>query len=739
MTSMDEIKQTFFEECDEQLTELEVGLLEVQDGNHDLEKINEIFRAVHSIKGGAGAFGLETLVQFAHVFENTLDLIRSEQLEPSDDALKAMLKATDILFDLVNAAKTDTEISKATWGPLAEELAAINETVSTQDGDAESSGTEVAADEPEDFDTGFAPLVISLDEPGEDLIELPSLDRKFVIEFKPQAEMYDSANEPILILRELAALGQAEINCDSSAIPLLDEMDVDGAFLSWTITLVTEHGQGEIRELFEFVEDVCTLKVEEEIEDAVEVDISDLVALAKQEPDEEIAAEIEPPKLEIVPGVEKKVDEPEVKPVETKEPAEKNIQDKKPKVKAKATTASATVRVDVERIDKLINLVGELVITQSMLSLRATKSLTENNDAIKTGLDELEQLTRDIQDGVMAIRAQPVKSMFQRMSRVAREAAAATGKQIALVMQGEATEVDKTVIEKLADPLTHMIRNGADHGLESTEDRLAAGKPEEGTITLSASHRSGRVIIEVSDDGAGINREKVRKIAEERGLVSPESDLSDFEIDNLIFMPGFSTVDEVSALSGRGVGMDVVKNSIQSLGGKVSITSTPGKGSTFTMSLPLTLAVLEGMIVSVKEQTFVIPLTAVTETLRLEDENLHTIGNDAAVVSIRDKFVPIIDVGCKLGITNQKSDKKTGVLIMIESESSSATALLVDEIQDQRQVVIKSLDSNYGNVQDIAAATVLGDGRVALILDVEAIVDQSSKLPEDEIILKQVG
>jgi two-component system, chemotaxis family, sensor kinase CheA len=341
------------------------------------------------------------------------------------------------------------------------------------------------------------------------------------------------------------------------------------------------------------------------------------------------------------------------------------------------------------------------------------------------GLDELEQLTREIQEGVMAIRAQPVKSLFQRMSRIVREVADATSKSARLKTDGEGTEIDKTVVERLADPLTHLIRNAIDHGLESPEERAAAGKPPEGFVRLSAAHRSGRVVIEVEDDGAGINRARVRDVAVRKGLIPADAQLTDSEIDNLIFLPGFSTVTTVSAISGRGVGMDVVKRSIQALGGRISIASRPGKGSTFSMSLPLTLAVLDGMVVSTSGQTLVVPLTAIVETLRPKAGDVHPLGAGAHVLAIRESFVPLIDVGRALGFRTTPADPLSSVIILIETEGGARNALLVDAIQDQRQVVIKSLEANYCHVPDIAAATILGDGRVALILDVEELVARS--------------
>jgi two-component system chemotaxis sensor kinase CheA len=318
-----------------------------------------------------------------------------------------------------------------------------------------------------------------------------------------------------------------------------------------------------------------------------------------------------------------------------------------------------------------------------------------------------------------------VKSVFQRMPRLVREVAAMTGKPVRLITDGEGTEVDKTVIERLADPLTHMIRNAIDHGLETPDKRIAAGKPEEGVVKLSAMHRSGRIVIEVSDDGAGINRSRVKQIAIDKGLIPADAPLSDDEIDNLIFLPGFSTASTVSNISGRGVGMDVVKRSVQALGGRISISSRPGKGSTFTMSLPLTLAVLDGMVVTVADHTLVVPLTAIVETLQPKTQDVHAMGGDSRVIAIRNSFTPLIDVGKVLGYRGEAADAVSRVALLVETEGGSRNALIVDAIQGQRQVVIKSLEANYGHVPGIAAATILGDGRVALILDVDAVVAKS--------------
>ncbi len=373
-------------------------------------------------------------------------------------------------------------------------------------------------------------------------------------------------------------------------------------------------------------------------------------------------------------------------------------------------------------MDRLIDLVGELVINQAVLAQRVAESGLSRSSNVAVGLEDLEHLTREIQDSVMAIRAQPVKAVFQRLPRLAREVAALTGKEVKLVTEGEGTEVDNTVIERLSDPLTHMIRNAIDHGLETPDQRAAVGKPAEGTVRVSALHRSGRIVIEVADDGAGINRPRVLANAVAKGLVPPDATLSDEEIDNLIFAPGFSTAATISDVSGRGVGMDVVRRSIQALGGRITIASEPGRGSVFSLSLPLTLAVLDGMVVGVEEARFVVPLTAILETLQPNAVRIHALGEGVQVASIRGSYVPLIDVGVALGFRSITPDLANSVALLVEAEDGARAALVVDVIHGQRQVVIKSLEANYRHVPGVAAATILGDGRVALILDVAAIV-----------------
>lgn len=797
MDPFEEIKDTFFQECDEQLAECEAGLQAIKDGEGDDDTVNAVFRAVHSIKGGAGAFGLEDLVRFAHTFESVLDEVRSGKLAPDGDLLNLMLTSSDMLSDHVQAARGGDAVDAARSQSLVEQLDARRSGGGAAPAKSAPGGGPVmtpgvdADGGIEGFD--FTPVAIAIDDEGDgeqgaedgdagasdaDEPPLPDMaalvaeveagaveageaesleaaapeEAGWVIRFRPKSALYASANEPGVLLRELVRLGEAEVRLDAEAVPALDEMEPEESYLAWTIALKSDATLDEVAEIFEFVEDDCDLEIvpageagaadeatDEVVEDAAPEagepaedaaapeaggeempDVDALIAMAQAMSEPELAAAAEP---DPEPAQAAPADAPAAAA-----PAPAADKDHPPAAQAKQASGGGssqpaqTIRVELDRVDRLIDLVGELVINQAMLAQRVYDSGVARNSDVALGLDDLEHLTRDIQESVMAIRAQPVRSVFQRMPRLVRECASMTGKQVRLETEGEGTEVDKTVVERLSEPITHMIRNAIDHGLESTEDRVAAGKSEEGVVTLSARHRSGRIVIEVADDGKGIPRKIVKQKAIEKGLIEPDANLSDEEIDNLIFMPGFSTASAISDLSGRGVGMDVVKRSIQSLGGRIWITSKPGLGSTFTMSLPLTLAVLDGMVVTAAEQTLVTPLAAILETLQPKQSELRRLGPNSWVIAIRDTYVPLVDVGSVLGYRDRPLDPSDGVALLIEAEGGGRAAFLVDAIQGQRQVVIKSLEANYRKVEGIAAATILGDGRVALILDVDAIL-----------------
>ena len=480
------IRDTFFQECEEQLAELESGLLAMEGGDQDPETINAVFRAVHSIKGGAGAFQLESLIRFAHVFETALDEMRSGRLAASADVLKIMLRAADVLADLVSSARAGQEGEHPQQSTLSDELKAMSGAAGADDDGGE-----------EDWgDFEFQPMSVAVELPA----DAPPA-RAFVVRFKPRADLYAKANEAALLLRELTRLGDSQVELDTSEVPLLNDIDPEAAYLTWTVTVSGDTDELAIREVFEFVDGDCELSVEAQgaSEGAGEtgLDIGALLARVQADaiptietaPDEpfELEAPAPPPVVEPAP-----VAPPPLAVVSSAAEAHPEPQAAN---QARKTEAGATIRVDLDRVDRLIDLVGELVINQAVLAQRVMEAGLARASAVAMGLDELEQLTREIQDSVMAIRAQPVKSVFQRMPRLVREVAAMTGKPVRLVTEGEATEVDKTVIERLADPLTHMIRNAIDHGLESPEKRAAAGKPAEGVVKLAAMHRSGRIVI----------------------------------------------------------------------------------------------------------------------------------------------------------------------------------------------------------------------------------------------------
>jgi two-component system chemotaxis sensor kinase CheA len=675
MDAMEAIKQTYFQECEELLLAMEEGLLAIEGGDTGNEVINAVFRAVHSIKGSGGAFGFDALVRFAHGFETVLDHLRSGTLEPGAATVQVLLRAGDMLADHVAAARSGTPVPEGADREIMEALAALSGEDAQDEGPA-----------PADFEgLDFTPMTIAVD-------AAPLAGWR--IRFAPHGQLYANANEPQLLLRELARLGTLSLRCDLTRLPSLEAMDGACAYLAWDLELRGDVPRNAVEEVFDFVAGHCDL---------------DIAPLAQ--PDATAAIPDLPPLPELPaapPAVPEKRDA------------------------APAEAPKQSIRVDLDKVDRLVNLVGELVITQAMLSQRVSECRIPRASPVGNGLSELEHLLRELQESVMAIRTQPVKSVFQRMPRLVRELAAQTRKKVHLVLEGETTEVDKTVIERLGEPLTHMIRNAVDHGLESPADRIAAGKPEEGTVTLSAEHRGGRIVIEVSDDGRGIDRARVREKAVERGLIAASAVLSDEETDNLIFMPGFSTAREVSNISGRGVGMDVVRRNIVDLGGRIVIGSNPRQGSRFSLTLPLTLAVLDGMVVGIGGDTYVLPLTHIVESLKPKPSDIHAFGG-RQLLNVRGAHVPLLMTARILGAEGALPPEQ-GVVILVESQGTGRLALVVDEILGQRQVVIKSFEDNYRHIEGIAAATILGDGRVALILDVDGIVTrcrgQLADMPE---------
>ncbi|MHA6323958.1 chemotaxis protein CheA [Roseivivax sp. CAU 1753] len=740
MSSLDELRWMFFLECAELLEALDDGFDRLTSADltteADQEEINSVFRAVHSIKGGAASFGLDDLVRFAHGFETVLDEMRSGRLMPTDADWRTLRRAGDTLANLVAAARDGLTADAAHAAEVAGALAALVAPAADADKSASmGSGPSLepaplTIDPPALPETGFAPLTLSFHEdsdpaPGaiEDIQVLGDAgqsSRIFRISFATTPALFANGHDPVHLFRELGEMGTLQVEAVFADLPI--DPDPSQCYLSWRLTLETEYSEADIREVFEFVESLA------------EIAISDKpLPPAGNTPNvpEGATSPLKPPLTDTASGAAKIPDAAELAPLpdppkdpdrQYPSPAPVSAAPVSAPPAAAAASRKSTVRVDLGLVDDLINIVGELVINQSFLSQSIADAGLSNQTQLSAGLDEFKSLARQIQEGVMAIRAQSVKPLFQRMARIVREASAVAGKPVRFETSGEATEVDTTVIERLIDPLTHILRNAVDHGLEKPDIRSQSGKSEEGLVRLSAEHRSGRVLIEVSDDGGGINRAKVLAIAKQKGLLPPDANPQEAEIDRMLFQPGFSTAELVTDLSGRGVGMDVVRSAIQKLGGRTNISSLPGRGTTISISLPLTLAVLEGMVVKVMGQTMVIPITAIIETLRPEADEIEHLAQGAEVVRVRDRMVPIVNLGTVFGYPHGSREADDRVLLLVEAEQGRQWALSVDEIRDQRQVVIKSLEENYGRVPGVAAATILGDGRIALIIDPEETI-----------------
>jgi two-component system chemotaxis sensor kinase CheA len=679
MSAFDHLKTTYFDECAELLESAYAHLSAIEEGRADDDTVHAIFRAFHSIKGGGGAFGFDRLVAFAHELEAALDLLRSGRLALAPPIAVLLLQSTDMLSDLVAATRAGEDKPAGFEDGLLQALRGVV-TAST------TPGTEAPA-------TGLRQ--------SQDVVQDIQLNH-YRIHFVPHLSLFKSANDPLLIIRELMRIGKVRAEVDQSRLPRLAEMNSEDAYLAWTLHVETTAPRTVLEEVFEFVGDDCDLSFD--TVEAASVAGTGQSAMAS------------------IPAADADVEAVSGGPTEHSVA----LAAEKPVARDAATSPSPSIRVDVEKVDRLVNLVGELVINQAMLAQLGSRLPPEMCAGLLNGLETMSQHLRELQEGVMAIRAQPVKSVFSRMPRLVREVSTQLGKDVRLVISGEGTEIDKTVIEQLADPLTHLLRNSLDHGIESPAEREAAGKPRQGTVHLGAEHRGGRIVIEVSDDGRGIAREKVMAKARSRGLVAAEASLNDDEIDQLIFLPGFSTVDVVSDISGRGVGMDVVKRNIQALGGRITLESRSGAGSRFQLSLPLTLAILDGMAVAVGPESYVVPLTNIMESLRPKSENIHPVVGQGDVLAIRGEYVPLVYLHQRFGVPNAVKDPCQGIVVIVESEGANRIGLVVDELLGQQQVVVKSLEANYGPVDGIGGATVLGDGRVALILDVSRLKQPSA-------------
>ncbi len=684
---LSQFQESFFTESAEHVETMETGFLELEERPEDLDLLNRIFRAAHSVKGNAGMFNFTAIAELTHKMENVLDLMRNEEIPVTPHSVDVLLRSLDGLKSLLDEAQGEGEADQETIKALEKELQAC------QDGD---NGSEATA----------APL--SADEP---VAPQEAAWRLIKIDWVPLPELFQRGLDPAQLFKELHELGMIKnLEVQVDKIPALESMDPERCYLSWNIELETDVTIDKVEAVFDFVRDgseltitdcapkqtepykrVGDILVEEGIVTPGEV--SD--GLAKQKPLGEILVE------------EKKV---------TPQQVDKALQKQKQQKKGEA----ASIRVDTEKIDKLINLVGELVITQSMITDLGEKFTIDQLPVLQERIVQLERNTRELQERVMSVRMMPIGSAFHRFPRLVRDLAGKSGKQIQLVMSGEETELDKTLIEAIGDPLTHLVRNSADHGLEGPEERVAAGKPERGTVRLHAFHDGGNICIAVEDDGRGLNRDKIVSKAVERGLIADGSTMNDEDVYQLIFRAGFSTADTITDVSGRGVGMDVVKRNIEGLGGSVSIQSTPGKGSKLTLKLPLTLAIIDGMTVRVGEDNYIIPLITVTESIRPKASDLQRVVGKGEVVNLRGEWVPLVRLYEAFSLTPEYTDPVEALLVIVEVENRRI-AVLVDELTGQQQVVIKTLEQNYRKIEGISGATILGDGQVALILDVPGL------------------
>lgn len=714
MSELDDFKATYFEECAELISELEEQFAAIEGGDHSAERLHAVFRAVHSIKGGGGAFGFAALVGFTHAYETMLDRLREGQLALNGEVVALCLRANDVVADLITAARRSE--------PVPAELGAAERAQFERltGGRTSDSGAAVLALEPaaDERDREALDLDRFLDQP------LPDEPGHWEIHFTPQSALYARANDPLLLFRELATLGELTVQAAVGDLPMLGEFDPFGAYCSWQITLTSNTAsEGSIREVFEFVDGTCSLSVAQLVATAVRPTPPRRAPIVSQEQDH--LPMTEAPAAPTVAKEAPAAPEP-VAPAATGTPSAPAptvgsivVADRRSGLDDRRNAVSS-IRVDLEKVDRVVNMVGELVIIQSMLTQELDDDTRARYQELVRGLEVLAQTTRGLQDAVMSIRAQPVKSVFSRMPRLVRELAQQTSKKLRLEMIGEGTEIDKTVIEQLADPLTHMIRNAVDHGIEAPGVRLALGKPDVGTIRLTAEQAGGSILVSVEDDGAGINRERVLQVAQRRGVVEAGQQLSDEQIDNLIFAPGFSTAEAVSDISGRGVGMDVVLSNIKKVGGFVQVRSAPGRGTRLTLRLPLTLAVLDVMLVAVGGCPYVIPLSSILETQLTEKADFPRGPSGSRMMRTRGDYVMAIDLAERFGLP-QTADGQRFVVLCETEEGGERVAIIVDDIVGQQQVVIKSLEENFERIPGIAGGTILGDGSVALIVDVASL------------------
>jgi two-component system chemotaxis sensor kinase CheA len=674
---LSQFHQTFFEESLEGLGDMEAELLRIEAGisgdDHavlfeaDRESLNTIFRAVHSIKGGSSTFGFNQVAEFSHVLETLLDDLREGRCEKSRALVSVLLRSVDTLRALLQGAQDGTEVMQSVVNGMLDELRQFQVT-----------------------DAG------SRQHPAQGTSQAGETSSWKII-FKPHRNLFLTGNDPLRILRALAEMGKLEVNADTSALPSWKEFNAEECVLSWTLHLHAPVTEQQIQDIFMWVQEECDLELQP------------IAATASEQG--KAAAQIGQKKEQR--GAERRQED-------------RRVGDRR----ESQSSVAQSIRVSIPKIDEMIDLVGELVITQTMLNRFNGSMDMRDLPLLFESLSQLERNTRELQESVMRIRMLPVSFAFNRLPRAVRDLGQQLGKEVELRIIGEHTELDKTVIERISDPLMHLVRNCVDHGIEMPSERKRAGKPETAVVRVEAYQKGGNVVIEIEDDGNGINRERVVKKAVERGLVEPDADLSAEEIDELIFLPGFSTAEKVTGVSGRGVGMDVVRSNIRALGGSVELKSTPGAGTLFTMRLPLTLAIMDGLSISVGDHTYILPLLSVAESVCLESNQISRPGGGSELFAFHGDYLPLLRLHKLFGITPKYTEITDGIVVVVDVDGKQA-GILVDELVGQQQVVVKSLEAHYKKVDGVATATILGDGDVALILDISTLASMAHKSVEN--------
>ncbi|MBT8763882.1 chemotaxis protein CheA [Desulfohalobiaceae bacterium Ax17] len=687
MSFQDQGRQAFREEALELLEELESSLLELEEDPDNEELINRVFRAMHTIKGSGAMFGFDDISKFTHELETVFDQVREGKIKVGKDLLDLTLKARDLILAMLEGREAESELQ-------AEEIiAGLRMIVPSQvkpDGDDKKDLEKVRAAE-----------------------EI----RSYRIMFKPQKEIFLTGSDPAALIEELCVLGRCRVVMHTGDIPGLDDFNPELCYVWWDVILTTDQGLDAIKDVFIFVEDDCELKIEQiDVQDVegrgykkigqILVDRGDISPevvqkfLKLQKPLGQLLVEaglLSPQKVEAALAEQEEVRQAQIL-----------------KKKSKSAIVSS-IRVPAKKLDYLVNLVGELVIVQARLSQLVCSM---QDPQLTTLAEELERLSDELRDSTLEIRMLPIGTIFSKFRRLVRDLSRDLDKEIELVTKGEETELDKTVIERLNDPLVHLLRNSIDHGIETPDVRMAKGKPPQGTVVLAAEHSGGEVIIRIIDDGAGIDKEKVRARAIQQGIISADAVLNDQEIYDLIFAPGFSTASQVTNVSGRGVGMDVVKRNIEALRGRIQVESEWGKGTTITLRLPLTLAIIDGLQVQVGEDFFILPLSVVEECVELKRQHAVKRKKDK-IINLRGEIVPYIVLRDCFDIQGRPPEIEQVVITRVQG---SRIGLVVDNVIGEHQTVIKSLGRVYRDVPGISGATIKGDGNIALILDVSDLM-----------------